>query len=774
MKTKSPSTTLERVALLGNHLPRRCGIATFTTDLAAAISATFPAIECPVVALTDHGRQYSYGRNVRFEIHEGDLAAYRRAADYLNVSGVDVLCVQHEYGIFGGKSGSHLLSVLGDVRMPVVTTLHTILSAPNASQRLVMDEVIRLSDRLVVMSHHGIGILREVHGVKADKIDFVPHGIPTLPSREASRERLGVGDSFQLLTFGLISPDKGLEYVIDALPSVVERYPNTVYVIVGATHPHIQEQYGETYRRSLQQRALRLGVEKNVVFYDRFVDADELGEFLAAADVYITPYLNPEQITSGTLAYALGNGKPVISTPYQYAREVLADGRGILVPMRDSAALAEAVERLIRDRRELDRLSEKAAEYGRSMTWPSVAKQYVASFERAQRERAGTRGHAFLARKSIVHPVELPALDLRHVATLTDSTGILQHAMFSVPRYADGYCVDDNARALLLTTLAEEAETVERQVTRPLASRYLAFLAHAFNPDLGHFRNFMGFGREWLEASGSEDSHGRALWALGAMVGRSGDAAHRALSGRLFQAALPAALEFGGPRSVAFALLGLCEYLKVFQGERNVEAARKTLAERLIEQFQAASTPEWVWFGDCLTYDNARVPQALLLSGRELGNPDMVAVAMSALDWLVGIQRAPDGCFLPVGSNGFFPKGGKPATFDQQPLEACATVSACLDAWRVTADRKWINEMWRAFSWFLGENVLHAPLYDPTTGGCRDGLHVDRANENQGAESTLSFLLALADMTSLEAEVRIVHGRNGIPERATATSDCHV
>lgn len=754
MNTQASAHPLERIAFLGNHLPRRCGIATFTTDLSRAISNAYPAA-CPVVAVNDAGGQYAYGKEVRFEISEGDISSYRRAADYLNVSSVDVLCLQHEYGIFGGKDGSHILSVMGDVRMPIVTTLHTILGNPSPSQRRVLDTVARLSDRLVVMSRQGAEILCDVHGIAAEKIDFIPHGIPTLPSRAASRAALDVGDTFQLLTFGLLSPDKGLEYVIDALPSVVARYPNTSYVIVGATHPHIKALQGETYRRSLQQRAHRLGVEKNVVFHDRFVESSELAEFLAAADLYITPYLNPEQITSGTLAYAVGNGKAVISTPYQYASELLADGRGVLVPMRDAAALAAAIERLIGTPAELENLGKRAAEFGSAMTWPSVARQYFATFEHAQRDRAGIRRPAFVARKSMIHPVELPVIDLRHLQTLTDGTGILQHAMYSVPRYEDGYCVDDNARALLLTTLLQEAELVDLQTSRPLASRYLAFLAHALHPQTGRFRNFMGYGRSWLEECGSQDSHGRALWALGTLVSRSPDPGPRALAGELFQAALPAVRKFHHERALAFALLGMHEYLKAFDGEHEVQVTRRTIADQLLASFRRAGTADWPWCASSLSYDNARLPQALFVSGVALADAEMVQTGLAAFDWLTKIQQAPDGAYLPIGSNGFYAHGGERALFDQQPLEACASVSANLDAWRATADKKWINEMWRSFSWFLGENTLQMSLYDPTTGGCRDGLHPDRANENQGAESTLSFLLALVDMTSLEVEVRV-------------------
>lgn len=753
MNEDENSGAVRRVALLGNHLPRQCGIATFTTDLADAISETFPGIECAVVAMNDAGRHHAYGDRVRFEIAESDLSSYRRATDFLNVAGFDVLCLQHEYGIFGGKAGSHILALLSEVRMPVVTTLHTILSEPTVEQRRVMDEITRLSSRLIVMSRCGNELLREVHGVPADKIDLIPHGIPTLPSSRASKKRLGVEGMSLILTFGLLSPDKGIEYVIDALPAVVARHPTTTYLVVGATHPHVKEWHGEVYRRSLELRAHKLGMEAHVVFHDRFVSASELAEFLSAADIYITPYRNPEQITSGTLAYAVGNGKAVISTPYRYARELLADGRGVLVPWGDVAAISAALDKLLSDPGELRALSARATEYGRDMIWPSVARQYVSSFERAHRENTTLRRSFFATRTLARRLVDLPEPNLQHLRALTDDTGMLQHALFSIPRYEDGYCVDDNARALLLTTLIEDAGTDDRSTTRALSSRYLAFVNHAFNQDSRRFRNFMTYSREWVEDRGSEDSHGRALWALGAVVGRSREPGRKSLGGELFHDALPAILELKSPRAWAFALLGIHEYLRAFQGESGVEALQKRLSERLLSRFQTNGGGDWPWCEDIVAYDNARLPQALIVSGNQLGDREMVAAGLRSLRWLNEIQRSDEGYFAPVGSNGFYPRHGERARFDQQPLEACATVSACLDAWRVTGDEEWPREMWRAFSWFLGENQLQAPLYDPTTGGCLDGLHPDRPNENQGAESTLSFLLALTEMGALDSEM---------------------
>ncbi len=755
MNEDDASLAIRRVTLLGNHLPRQCGIATFTTDLAGAIAARFPAIDCRVVAMNDAGKRHPYGDRVRFEIAESDIASYRRATDFLNVSGVDVLCLQHEYGIFGGKAGSHILALLSDVRSPIVTTLHTILSEPTVEQRRVMDEITRLSSRLIVMSHRGAELLREVHGVSPAKIDFIPHGIPALPDGAASKKRLGVEGTSMLLTFGLLSPDKGIEYVIDALPAVVALHPSATYVVLGATHPHVKEWHGESYRRSLEDRADRLGIAEHVVFHDRFVSAPELAEFLAAADVYITPYLNPEQITSGTLAYAVGTGKAVVSTPYRYASELLAEDRGLLVPWRDSPAISAALNRLLGAPDELRAFGARAAELGRDMGWPSVARQYVASFERAHAESAKLRGSVFSAMNLARRRVDLPEVDLHHVRALTDDTGMLQHAVFSVPRYEDGYCTDDNARALLLLTLLEDAGTHDRPTTRSLASRYLAFLSHAFNTDLRRFRNFMAYSRTWTEPLGSEDSHGRALWALGAVVGRSREPGRKSLAGLMFHAALPAVAELGSPRTWAFALLGIHEYLRAFEGETGVEALGELLSSRLLAKFPSGGGGDWPWCEDVVTYDNARLPQALIVSGSRTGNAQMLAAGLGALSWLTEVQRSAEGYFAPVGSNGFYPRRAERAKFDQQPLEACATVSACVDAWRVTGDDKWAREARRAFRWFLGENHLHVSLYDPTTGGCRDGLHLERPNENQGAESTLSFLLALVDMGLLDGEMRL-------------------
>lgn len=750
MNAAAGPSTIGKVALLGNHLPRQCGIATFTTDLSDAIAAEFSELECFVLAMNDPGRRHAYPARVRFEIAEGDTASYRRAADFLNVNTVDVVCVQHEFGIFGGQAGSHVLELLRELRMPIVTTLHTILGTPNPLQRSAMDEIIKLSERVVAMSSQGATFLREVYGAPDSKIDLIPHGIIAAPFAAGSKDHLGVEGKSVVLTFGLLSPDKGIEYVIDALPAILERHPDTVYIVLGATHPHVKERHGETYRLMLEARAHRLGVASSIIFHNRFVSQSELSAFLAAADIYITPYLQPNQITSGTLARAVGSGKAVISTPYLYACELLADGRGILVPSRDPGAIAHEVVGLLGDDAKRLALGQRAAAHGSSMMWPAVARRYVEIFERAQVDHADRLRTSFQAKTLAARPAELPEINLEHLRLMTDETGLLQHASFSVPRYDQGYCVDDNARALRLMALLEGAGTEDGAVVRALASRYLAFVNHAFDHDAGRFRNFLSYSREWIDEGGSEDSHGRALWALGAVVGNSGGSGRQSLAGSLFHAAWPATTDFTSPRAWAYALLGIDDYLRAFQGDTNLQSVRQSLADRLLGLFQRTSGDEWPWFEDSVTYCNARLPQALIVSGAWMEHEEMTAAGLQSLEWLAKLQCTPDGYFAPIGSNGFYERGALTAAFDQQPVEACAMVSACLAAHRVTRDKRWAEHARRAFHWFLGQNQLQQSLYDASTGGCRDGLHAERVNENQGAESTLSFLLAVLEMRSAD------------------------
>jgi glycosyltransferase involved in cell wall biosynthesis len=756
LKEIVPNSTISRIAFVGNYSPRQCGIATFTTDLCEAVASAYIETTCIALPVNDVAAGYTYPTRVRFELAEKDILSYSRAADFLNINNVDLVCLQFEYGIFGGKSGSHILTLLRDLRMPIVTTLHTILNSPSPDQRLVLEEVAALSDRLVVMSERGAQYLQSVYNVLPEKIDVIPHGIPDVPFVDPSfnKDLFGVEGKTVLLSFGLLSANKGIETVISALPDIVARYPDIVYFVVGATHPHVLQHEGETYRLSLQWLAQQKGVESHVVFYNRFVSLEELVEFIGAADIYITPYLNEAQITSGTLAYTLGAGKAVISTPYWYAQEMLADKRGVLVPFHDPEALAEQVINLLENEAERHAMRKRAYMYGRAMIWSEVAKRYMECFERSRAERRHYIPPGFIAKSLDNYPSELPPLKSDHLRAMTDETGILQHALFTVPNYSHGYTTDDNARALLVSILLDELGKSE---STGLASRYLAFLGYAFNPQIKRFRNVMDYQRKWLEEAGSDDCQGRAIWALGTVLNHSTIPSFNSMAGWLFEQALPSILVTTSPRAWAFALIGISEYAQKYSGDRMASQVSEELAERLLRLYKSNCSEEWCWFERRLTYCNAALSHALLICGRSIPNSAMTDAGLESLHWLAGVQSAREGHFVPIGSNGFYQFGEERARFDQQPIEAQAMVSACLEAFRITGDKHWKKEARRAFEWFLGRNDLKLPLYDPSTGGCRDGLHPDRPNENQGTESTLAFLhslleLRLAEQTYLSME----------------------
>jgi glycosyltransferase involved in cell wall biosynthesis len=744
---KPSHSIIRRIAFIGNYSPRQCGIATFTTDLCETIADEYKGTACIALPVNDTEAGYEYPARVRFELAEKDIESYRRAADFLNINNVDMVSLQHEYGIFGGKAGSYILEILRQLRMPVVTTLHTILKDPNPDQRRVLEEIVALSDRVVVMSELGVEFLQRIYHVPAEKIDLIPHGIPDVAFVDPSfhKDLFGVEGKSVLLSFGLLSANKGIENVIAALPAILEKYPNVVYIVVGATHPHVIETEGETYRLSLQWLAREKGVEANVIFYNRFVSLEELVQFISASDIYITPYLDAAQITSGTLAYTLGAGKAVISTPYWYAEEMLADERGALVPFGDQQALADQVIDLLGNESKRHAMRKRAYLYGRDMIWSQVAHRYMKTFERARAEHRYHAAAEFAVRPLDKRAAELPPLRLDHLHHLTDKTGILQHAVFTIPNYHEGYTTDDNARALMVSVLLEELGNKE---ATDLATRYLAFTWYAFNTETRRFRNFMDYQRNWLEESGSDDSHGRALWALGTVLGRSNTPALHNMAARVFQLSLLAILETTSPRAWAFALIGIHEYLQRFAGDRRVTQVQEELANRLLGLYQNNRGAGWSWFEDRLTYCNAALSHAMLLCGESLLNPAMTEVGLESLRWLADLQRSDTAGrhFVPIGSNGFYRQGGERARFDQQPVEAQAMVSACLEAYHLSGEKYWQKEARRSFEWFLGRNDLHLPLYDPTTGGCRDGLHSDRPNENQGAESTLAFLQSLLEL----------------------------
>lgn len=743
---------IRHIALIGNFLPRKCGLATYTTDTYNALIARFPDLRVDVYAMDDHPGMYAYPPEVTRAIPQHERAAYLDAARAIEASGAQAIWVQHEYGIYGGAAGEHLIALLDRVSVPVFATLHTVLERPSADERRVMEALLRRSARVVVMAERGRDILKRVHGVDDRKMVMIPHGVPdrALADPDQFKPAFGWEGRDVVLTFGLLAPNKGIETIIAAMPEVVEADPRALYVVLGATHPNLVAHEGEAYRDRLKALAEEKGVAEHVRFIDAFVDYDDLIDYLQAADIYATPYTNPAQITSGTLSYAVGVGKAVISTPYVHATEILDDGHGVIVDFGDSAAFAREIRTLLSDKQARTQLSARAYARGRTMIWPRLVENAMAELETviaSKPQRVATsRARA-----------ELPVLqpDISAVERMSDATGMLQHSIYSVPDRRHGYCIDDNARALILMC---KIDGIDETLRDKWTSIYAAFVQYAWNPDARRFRNFMNFDRTWCEDEGSEDSNGRALWALGVTARDARAQKHRDWASAMFDSTASIALDLGSPRARAFAMLGAAAMLEAHPGHTLSRMVLDRFGDELIALLDGARRPEWQWFEIVLAYDNARLPEALLRAGKALGKQSFISVGLETLEWIVERQTSPEGRFRAVGTESFGRPYADPLPFDQQPLEAQATVDACIAALEVTGEPRWGEEAMRAYRWYLGANDLELPLATAQDGGCFDGLMPGGLNRNQGAESILALQLANCAISALSKRAENVAG----------------
>ncbi len=735
---------LNKIAVIGNYLPRKCGIATFTTHLCDALAEEVGESENLIaLAMDDIIGGYKYPDRVKFELTPSVQSDYIRAAEFLNLNGYDIAILQHEYGIFGGKAGAYIINLLKGLKMPILTTLHTVIKNPSPEQRAVIAELAKYSDRLVALSQKSYNMLIEVYGLSEEQVVFIPHGIPDVPfsSPDDHKAIFGLDKRKVLLTFGLLGPGKGIEFMLDAMPSIIKEHPDAVYIVLGGTHPHIKRTTGDAYRTTLLQRVNRLGIEKNVRFYNRFVSQELLCQYIDAADIYITPYIAQEQAVSGTLSYALGAGTAVVSTPYWHAEELLADGRGSLVPFRDSETMAREVIRLLSNDSEREEMRRRSYKFCRPMVWKEVARSYLDVGKEVldYRTKVPKARYSTEATERIFE--ELPEVNLSHLKVMTDGTGILQHSEFATPNRFEGYCIDDNARALIAVSMYRELCGDDSII--PMLQTYLSFIHYAFNPGNGRFKNFMGYNRQWLEEFGSEDSHGRTLWGLGVAVKCAPNLSIQKLSAKLFNKGLPVTEYFDCPRSIAFSLIGLDAYLSIYSGDANARRIRESIANRLHKKFLDNSTEDWPWCEDSLTYANAKIPHALLLAGQWVPEPKMCEVGLKSLEWLLNLQKSKDGHLSIIGNKGWYEKGAEKATFDQQAIDAMGLVEACCQAYHLTGEEKWLKEALNSLYWFLGRNDLNVQIYNFETGGCFDGLEAHGVNPNQGAESTLAWLISL-------------------------------
>ena len=751
MTITSTRAAVSHITLIGNFLPRKCGIATYTTDTYHALRSRFPDLAIDVWAMDDHPGRYEYPEAVTGAIAQADKASYLAAARAIEASGSQAIWLQHEYGIFGGSAGDHILALLDRTSLPLIVTLHTVLEKPSADERRVMEELLRRASRVIVMADRGREILTRVYGASAQAICTIPHGVPdrALADPALFKGRFGWEGRQVILTFGLLAPNKGIETLIEAMPAVVAEHPDAVYVVLGATHPNLVAHEGEKYRDGLKERARTLGVADNVAFIDAFVDHDDLIDYLQAADVYATPYTNPAQITSGTLSYAVGVGKPVVSTPYVHATEILDEGHGVLVDFKDSAAFAQEINRLLGDDAYRIALSARAYARGRTMIWSRLA-------ERALHEIGGMVAAQPRRLPSAGHPTQILMPDITAVERMSDATGMLQHAIYAVPDRRHGYCIDDNARALILMCAADGIDETARD---KWMTTYASFVQYAWNPEARRFRNFMNYDRTWCEDVGSEDSNGRTLWALGIAARDARSQRHREWAIAMWDATASMAFELGSPRAQAFAMLGAAAVIEAHPGHQLARSILARFPDQHLALLCETRRPEWEWFEIVLAYDNARLPEGLLRAGKLLGRQDLIDCGIATLDWIVAKQTAPGGFFRAVGSESFNRPYAEPLPFDQQPLEAQGMIEACRSAYDATGDRRWVAEGEKAYRWFLGANDLDLPLASNGDGGCFDGLMPHGLNRNQGAESILALQLASCAISGLAKAGAAVAGR---------------
>jgi glycosyltransferase involved in cell wall biosynthesis len=735
-----------KIAFIGTYPPRECGIGAFTHDLFNSVIDDIPGQEVPnegfVVALNDLTDGYDYPEEVKLTIRQEHQEDYIQAVKFINHSGAEVCILEHEFGIFGGQNGVYILPLLHRLEIPLIVTLHTILKTPSYNEKAVLQEICKMANKIVVMNHKAIEFLVDIYDVPEERIAIIDHGVPDLHfNAEKSKKEFKLEHKKVLTTFGFIGRNKGIETVIKALPKVLEKHPNVVYMILGKTHPNVLRHSGEEYRIYLMRLVKNLQVEKNVVFLNEFLDVKDLFKYLSATDIYITPYLNEAQITSGTLAYAIGVGSAVVSTPYWHATELLADGRGRLFNFGDSDELSSVLTELLDNPVELNELKNKAAEYGKNITWPKTGEKYFAIAQEAIEE-----GTDELEKKdTILDLLILPPFSLAHINRLTDDTGIIQHAKFGIPNLKEGYCLDDNARALLMVLMAYKQIKDARSLE--LSPVYLSYIHYMQNKD-GTFRNFLSFSRNYLDEVGSEDSFGRTIWALGYLLGNAPNDAYYQTGRLVFFNAAPHFENLKSIRSIANTMIGICYYLKTNPGDDSMTERLRNMAHKLIHQFEENQTPDWQWFESLLAYDNGMLPLALLHSAEILNEDKVLEVALKSMQFLTE-HTLNENYLSIIGNEKWYRKDGERSVFAQQPVDAMAMVLMYHQAFLVTKDKEYLNKLYTSFLWFLGENDLRLSLYDFETKGCCDGFESYGVNRNQGAESSLAYLIS--HLTVLQA-----------------------
>ncbi len=728
-----------KLAYIGTYPPRECGIGTFTKNLYHSTvthdDTSGEAIDGFVVALSDNDLTYNYPEEVKLIINQENQRDYLEAVKFINHSGADVCVLQHEFGIYGGQNGIYILPLLYRLKIPLVVTLHTILKAPSYNEKAVLKEICKMANRVIVMNRKAIGFLVDIYDVIKDKIEFIEHGVPDiLFCKEQTKKAYNLEDKKVLLTFGILSRNKGIETVLRALPKVVEKHPDVVYMVLGKTHPNVLRHAGEEYRNALQLLTKKLQLNDHVIFINEFINQKELFKYLSASDIYITPYLNEAQITSGTLSYAVGVGSAVVSTPFWHALELLDEGRGRLFDFADAEQLSQILMELLDNPEMLKNLRKKAFDYGRTITWPKSGNKYISLFERVLAEKP----EILPKKETAIDPLLLPPFSLDHIERLTDDTGIIQHARYGIPNLKEGYCLDDNARALLLILMTFRQK--KNKVALTLAPIYLSYIHYMQNED-GTFRNFLSFSREFLDEVGSEDSFGRTIWALGYLLCYPPNDSYYQTGKLIFFDAAPNFEKLKSIRSIANSIIGISYYLKSNPSDDLMTERLAGLANKLVRHYEENSSSHWKWFESLLAYDNGILPLALLHAAEIIKDDRLYEVALETTNFLTETSLK-DGVLSIIGNQNWFKKERERSLFAQQPVDALAMVLMYRQAFQLTKDREYLSKLYTCFMWFLGENDIRMTLFDFETKGCCDGIESYGVNRNQGAESSLAYLIS--------------------------------
>ncbi len=728
-----------KIVYIATYPPRECGIGTFTQNKLKSISHLLNANgekhEGVVVAISEAEKQYDYPPEVGFVIRQDQQQDYLKAAAFINQSGADICILEHEFGIYGGNNGVYVLPLLYRLNIPLIAVFHTILKTPSLNEKAITVEICKMASKTVVMTARAVTFLTEIYGVPQDNIEIIEHGVPDLQyNAEKSKREFKLENKKVILSFGLISRNKGLETVIKALPPVIDLHPDVVYIILGKTHPHVLKHSGEEYRIYLMRLVKELNLQKNVLFLNEFVNQNKLFKYLSAADIYVTPYLNEAQITSGTLAYAVGAGCAVISTPYWHAEELLDRGRGCLFNFNDNDQLSSILLNLLDDPDNMYKMRRRAFRYGQEITWPRIGEKYIALSENIVQEDS----KPFRRNDTVFDPLLLPDFSLDHIKRLTNDTGIIQHAKYGIPNLKEGYCLDDNARALIMLVMAHDQQKIPAAID--LMPVYMSYI-HYMQKDDGSFHNFFSFNRNYLDERGSDDSFGRAIWAVGQLMAAPPNDSYFQAAREIFHSAVPYFSKLQSIRGIANTIIGVTHYMKTAPGDLGMLEKLREMSNILVDHYEANQTNTWKWFEPVMTYDNAILPLALLYASTVVNDDKILTTAVNTMHFLSSTTLK-NGYLSVIGNQKWYEMEGEPSIFAQQPLDVMAMVLLFQKAWQVTGDKTYLDNMYTCFMWFLGENDLRMALYDHETKGCCDGLESYGVNRNQGAESTLSYLVS--------------------------------